>query len=89
MEYVQWPNGITVGAIEVAPDVRDAAGLADAVRLLVGEVSGATLVVRSADSSSFQGANAGELGIVVANRISFKKGKDWKEYGPGAPEHLG
>lgn len=61
MEYVQWPNGITVGAIEVAPDVRGAAGLAD----------------------------AGELGIVVANRISFKKGKGWKEYGAGAPEHLG
>lgn len=85
VEYLDIAGGFTVGDIEMT-DATKAAEVAPKWRRLTGLYSGPTLLIRSADSESWESATSSELFAAVANTIEFEPGPDWPNNSPDHPE---
>jgi hypothetical protein len=77
VEYVDCHGQFTVGECRLLSDAALAVSVGSKWKWLESVVSGPALMMRSADSTSWDGARDSQLALLVANRLVFVPGADW------------
>jgi len=77
VEYIDLANGITVCDVRLM-QAEDAFSSLNKWSWLKGLVSGPALVLRTAESESWEQARPDQLFLVVANQIELSSGSDWE-----------
>lgn len=78
IEYIDYIEGVTIAELKRIPSFSEATSMAPKWKWLKGAVSAPALIIRGADSSSWEDAGDGQLFVIVANRLEFEKGADWE-----------
>ncbi len=78
VEYLDLAGGITVGDLLMMESVRDLAPLAAKWVFIRVKYSGPALVIRSADSGSWEDVRPQDLFVVVAGTFAFREGADFE-----------
>lgn len=81
VEYIELAGGITVGDIMMTTEISAAPQMAQKWDALKSTYSGPAILIRSADSDSWESARPHDLFIVVANNIVCHAGVDWSAAG--------
>jgi hypothetical protein len=82
VEYAEIPGGLTLGDMRMLPGAESALSLSTKWAEFRGVVSGPALILRTADTASWEDAKPSHLFLVVANRIVFRAGADWHRVRP-------
>jgi hypothetical protein len=78
VEYAELAGGITVGDLFLGTDIPTIAAIVPKWQSLKGVYSGPALAIRSADCDDWVTAVPHGVYLLVANRIEFRRGADWK-----------
>lgn len=81
VEYMELAGGVAVGDMIMATEISSVPRMAPKWDALKSACSGPAILIRSADSDSWESARPHDLFIVVANNIVCHAGVDWSAAG--------